>query len=78
MLRSDCRSLDGVGWDDLRLHVTCRRLLAERGCRFVRLCVDALNATGALDLSVRAGRRMERRFEVFEKGDRGVGNRSGA
>ena len=42
-------------------------LLAERGYPFVRLFVDAQNETGALDLYLKAGMRVERRFEVFEK-----------
>jgi mycothiol synthase len=42
-------------------------LLAERGYPFVRLFVDAQNATGALGLYLKAGMRVERRFEVFEK-----------
>jgi mycothiol synthase len=42
-------------------------LLAARGYAFVRLFVDAQNATGALGLYLKAGMRVERRFEVFEK-----------
>jgi mycothiol synthase len=41
--------------------------VAARGFPFVRLFVDAQNATGALELYVKAGMRQERRFEVFEK-----------
>jgi ribosomal protein S18 acetylase RimI-like enzyme len=43
------------------------RVLAERGPCLVRLLVDAQNATGALQVYLRAGMREERRFEVFEK-----------
>ena len=42
-------------------------LLAARGYAFVRLFVDAQNASGALGLYLKAGMRVERRFEVFEK-----------
>lgn len=43
------------------------RLLAGRGYPFVRLHVDAQNETGALELYLKAGMRVERCFEAFEK-----------
>jgi mycothiol synthase len=51
----------------LALLLAVFRLLHERGYPFVRVFFDAQNATGALDLYVKAGMRMERRFEVFER-----------
>lgn len=42
-------------------------LAHARGCRKVRLGVDAQNPTGALALYLRAGMRVERREEVFAK-----------
>ncbi len=54
----------GIG---LALLLEAFRLLATRGYPFVRLYMDAQNATGALDLYLKAGMRVERRFEVFEK-----------
>jgi ribosomal protein S18 acetylase RimI-like enzyme len=54
----------GIG---LALLLEAFRLLATRGYPFVRLYMDAQNATGALDLYLRAGMRVERRFEVFAK-----------
>ena len=43
------------------------RALAERGVTVVRLFVDGQNATGAVQLYERAGMRIARRFDVFEK-----------
>ena len=51
----------------LALLVALFRRLAERGYPFVRLFTDAQNETGALGLYLKAGMRVERRFEVFEK-----------
>lgn len=51
----------------LALLLDVLRLLAARGYAFVRLFVDAQNASGALGLYLKAGMRVERRFEVFEK-----------
>ena len=43
------------------------RALAGRGVTVVRLFVDGQNATGAVELYERAGMRVARRFDVFEK-----------
>jgi mycothiol synthase len=43
------------------------RALAARGVTVVRLFVDAQNVTGAARLYEKAGMRITRRFEVFEK-----------
>ena len=51
----------------LALLLEAFRLLAGRGYPLLRLFVDAQNATGAVDLYLKAGMRVERRFEVFEK-----------
>ncbi len=51
----------------LALLLNAFALLVERRYPFVRLFVDAQNATGALELYLRAGMTVERRFEVFEK-----------
>lgn len=53
----------------LALALLTRALLLahERGFRKVRLGVDAQNPTGALDLYLKAGMRVERREEVYAK-----------